>query len=63
MKYIARAHIPTIRPNGDMRVFSKECALEQLEKMKKQYNVLWSEWIAGDLVVEFEVEVESEVGI
>lgn len=63
MKYIARAHIPTIRPNRDMRVFSKECALEQLEAMKKQYNVLWSEWIAGDLVVEFEVEVESEVGI
>lgn len=57
MKYIAKTHIPVTKPNRDMRVFSKECALEQLEEIKKQYNVIWSEWIAGDLVIEFEVEI------
>lgn len=57
MKYIAKIHIPTIRPNRNGTVFSKECALKQLEEMKKQYNVVWSEWVSGDLVIEFEVEV------
>lgn len=57
VKYVAKIHIQTIRPNRNGTVFSKECALKQLEDMKKKYNVIWSEWIAGDLVVEFEVEI------
>lgn len=57
MKYVATIYIPTIRPNRNGTVFSKECALKQLEEIKKQYSVIWSEWIAGDLVVEFEVEI------
>lgn len=57
MKYVATIRIPTIRPNKNRTTFSKECALKQLEEMKKQYNVIWSEWIAGDLVIEFEVEI------
>lgn len=57
MKYIARMRISTIKPNRNGSVLSKECALKQLEEMKKQYNVVWSEWIAGDLVIEFEVEI------
>lgn len=40
-----------------MTVFAKECALKQLEEIKKKYNVIWSEWIAGDLVIEFEVKI------
>ena len=57
MKYVATIRIPIQRPNKNMTVFSKECALEQLEEIKKQYNVIWSEWIAGDLIIEFEVEI------
>lgn len=56
-KYIATIHIPTTIPNKNRTIFSKECALKQLEEIKKQYNVIWSEWIAGDLVIEFEVEI------
>lgn len=55
MKHVATIHIPTVRPNRNGSVFSKECALQQLEEMKKRYNVIWSEWIADDLVVKFEV--------
>lgn len=57
MKYVATIHIPTIKPNIKGDIFSKECALKQLKEMKKQYNVIWSEWIAGDLVVELEIEI------
>lgn len=57
MKYIATIRIPTTRPNKNMTVFAKECALKQLEEIKKKYNVIWSEWIAGDLVIEFEVKI------
>ena len=57
MKYIATIHIPTMKPDRNGTLVSEECALKQLKEMKKQYNVLWSEWIAGDLVVEFEVEI------
>ena len=57
MKYIATIRIPTKKPTKNRTVFSEECALKQLEEIKKQYNVIWSEWIAGDLVVEVEVEV------
>lgn len=57
MKYIATIRIPTTRPNKNKTVFSKECALKQLEEMKNKYNVVWSEWIAGDLVIELEVEI------
>ena len=57
MKYVATIRIPTMKPNKNMTVFSKECALKQLEEIKKKYNVVWSEWIAGDLMVEFEVEI------
>lgn len=57
MKYVATIRIPTMKPNKNMTVFSKECALKQLEEIKKRYNVVWSEWIAGDLMVEFEVEI------
>lgn len=57
MKYIATIRIPTKKPTKNRTVFSEECALKQLEEIKKQYNVIWSEWIAGDLVVEVEIEV------
>ena len=57
MKYVATIRIPTMKPIKNGTVFSKECALKQLEDIKKQYNVIWSEWIAGDLIVEFEVEI------
>lgn len=57
MKYIATIHIPTMRPARNGTIVSKECALKQLEEMKIQYNVIWSEWIVGDLVVKFEVEI------
>lgn len=57
MKYIATIRIPTTRPNKNMTVFAEECALKQLEEIKKKYNVIWSEWIAGDLVIEFEVKI------
>lgn len=57
MKVKATTHIPTMKPNRNNTIFSKECALKMLEEMKEQYNVVWSEWIAGDLVIEFEVEI------
>jgi len=57
MKYIATIRIPTQIPNKNRMVFSVECAFKQLEDIKKQYNVLRSKWIDGDLVVEFEVEI------
>ena len=57
MNYVATIRIPTTRPNKNKMIFSKECALKQLEEMKRQYNVIWSEWVADDLVVEFEVKV------
>lgn len=57
MTYVATIYIPAKNPNRDMRVFSKECALEQLENIKKYHNVIDSEWVAGDLMVKFEVEV------
>lgn len=57
MTYVATIYIPVKNPNRDMRVFSKECALEQLENIKKYHNVIDSEWVDGDLMVKFEVEV------
>lgn len=57
MKYVATMHIPTMKPNIYGTMVSKECALKQLEDMKKQYKIIWSEWIAFDLVVYFEVDV------
>lgn len=55
MKYVATIRIPIVKPNMNGIVFSKECALQQLEEIKKRCNVIWSEWITGDLVVKFEV--------
>lgn len=57
MKYIATISVSTKTSNRNNTVYSKECALKQLEDIKKQYNVIWSEWIAGDLVIKFEVEI------
>lgn len=57
MKYIATIRVPTKTPNRNKTVYSKECALKQLEDIKKQYNVIWSEWIVDDLVIKFEVEI------
>lgn len=55
MGCVATIRIPTVKPNINGSVFSKECALQQLEEIKKRCNVIWSEWIDGDLVVKFEV--------
>lgn len=57
MKYIATTYIPVTTPNRNNTIFSKECALKQLEEMKKQYNVICSEWIDGDLVIKLEVKL------
>lgn len=54
-KYVTTMYIPTTRPNKNGNIFSKECALEQLEEIKKQYNVVDSKWVDGDLVIKIEV--------
>lgn len=59
MKYIATTRIPVKNPNLNMTVFSKECALKQLEEMKKKYDVLDYEWIDGDLVIRFNAEIQG----
>ena len=56
-KYVTTMHIPTTRPNKNGNIFSKECALKQLEEIKKRYNVIDSTWINGDLVIKIEVEI------
>jgi hypothetical protein len=57
MKYIKTMRIPVKNPNRNMTTLSEECALKQLEDMKKQYNVIGSEWVDGDLVVKIEVDI------
>lgn len=56
MKYVATVRIPTVK-NRHGNVVSKEYALKKLEYMKKQYNVVWYEWIAGDLVIYFKIDI------
>ena len=43
MTYVATIYIPVKNPNRDMRVFSKECALEQLENILKKFNIPFSD--------------------
>lgn len=57
MTYIATIYIPVKNPDRNMRILSEECALKQLEDIKKYHNVIDLEWIAGDLMVKFEIEV------
>lgn len=57
MKYITTMRIPVKNPNRNMMTLSEECVLKQLEDMKKQYNVIGSEWVDGDLVVKIEVDI------
>ena len=57
MTYIATIYIPVKNPDKNMRMLSEECALKQLGDIKKYHNIIDSEWIAGDLMIKFEIEV------
>lgn len=56
-KYITYRIIPVANPNINGEVVSKEAALELVEQMRNQFDVLETKWVDGDLVVKLEIEV------